>query len=117
MASLTDFIQANNGGNNLAFQYATQVPQYRLNETPAALQEDASVATSRALQNYSTRQLPQLVNSGAAQGQWGSSGLSQRADWLGQDTANQTFDVQRMLSRNMANLAQQRVMAAMGAFI
>lgn len=102
MASLSDFLQMS-------------TPQYRLNETYPALQEDASIATSRGLQNYAQRQLPQLVNQGAAQGQWGSSGLSHRADWMAQDTGNQITDIQRMLARSTANIAQQRVMATMGA--
>lgn len=113
MASLTDFLQTSQGAP-LGFQFATMTPQYRLNETYPALQEDASVATTRSLQNYGTRQLPQLMNQGAAQGQTGSSGLRTRADQLSQDTGNQVFDIQRMLARNTANIAQQRVMATMG---
>lgn len=114
MASLTDFIQANTGAP-LGFQAATTVPQYRLNETLPALQEDAGVATSRALSNYGQRQLPQLVDQAAAAGNYGSSGTSKRADWLAQDTGNQVSDVQRMLARSTANIAQQRVMATMGS--
>jgi hypothetical protein len=115
MASLTDFLQTTTGGTPLAQQFATMTPQYNLNSTGPALQEDAGVATSRALSNYATRQLPQLVDQGAASGQLGGSGLSKRADWLGQDTSNQVSDIQRMLARNTANIAQQRVLAAMGA--
>lgn len=115
MASLTDFLQTNTGGTPLAQQFATMTPQYRLNETGPALQEDAGIATSRALSNYSQRQLPQLVDQGAASGQFGGSGLAKRADWLSQDTSNSVSDIQRMLARNTANIAQQRVLAAMGA--
>lgn len=114
MASLTDFITANTG-SPLGFQMATTVPQYRLNETEPALQEDAGIASSRALSNYGQRQLPQLANQGAAQGQTGSSGLQSRANFLQQDTGNQVSDIQRMLARSTANIAQQRVMATMGS--
>jgi hypothetical protein len=116
VASLSDlFSNSNSSGNNLAFQYAAQTPQYRLNETAPALQEDASIATSRALQDYSQNALPQLQNQGASMGQWGSSGLSHRADLLSLQSGRQVSDTQRMLARNLANIAQQRVMAAMGA--
>jgi hypothetical protein len=115
MASLTDFLAAGKtGGTPLAWQLATMTPQANLNMTEPALQEDAGIATSRALSNYSQRQLPQLVNQGASVGQLGSSGLKNRADWLTQDTSNQVSDIQRMLARNTANIAQQRVMATMG---
>lgn len=113
MASLTDFLQTQTG-SPLGFQFATMTPQYRLNETGPALQEDAGIATSRALSNYGQRQLPQMLNQGAAMGQTGSSGLKQRTGFLGQDTANNVSDIQRMLARNTANIAQQRVMATMG---
>jgi hypothetical protein len=117
VASLSDFSNAFGGaptGSPLGFQFATMTPQYRLNETGPALQEDAGIATSRALQNYTQRQLPQLANTGAAMGQTGSSGLANRANFLSQDTGNQVSDIQRMLARNTANIAQQRVMATMG---
>lgn len=113
MASLTDFLSAPSG-QPLGFQLAAMVPQARLNETAPNLQEDAGVATTRALQNYSDRQLPQMVSQSAAQGNFGSTGATKRADWLTQDTGNQVFDIQRMLGRNLANIAQQRVMATMG---
>lgn len=113
MASLTDFIQANTG-TPPAIGYANTVPQYRVNETAPALQEDAGIATSRALSNYASRQLPQLASAGAASGQFGGSGLAKRADWLSQDTQNSVSDIQRSLARNMASIAQQRVLATMG---
>lgn len=113
MASLTDFIQANTG-TPTAIQLANATPQYNVNSTAPALQEDAGIATSRALSNYSDRQLPQLIDQGAAAGQFGSSGLKKRADWLGQDTQNSVSDIQRSLARNMASIAQQRVLATMG---
>jgi hypothetical protein len=113
VASLTDFIQANTS-TPAAINMATMVPQYRVNETAPALQEDAGIATSRALSNYATRQLPQLIGQGAASGQFGGSGLAKRADWLSQDTQNSVSDIQRSLSRNMASIAQRRVLATMG---
>lgn len=113
MASLTDFIQSSSGPP-LGVQLANMTPQYNVNSTAPALQEDAGIATSRALSNYADRQLPQLVSQGASVGQFGSSGLKKRADWLGQDTQNQVSDIQRSLSRNMASIAKQRVLATMG---
>lgn len=114
MASLTDFLSTSQGGEPLAWQYATMVPQYRVNETAPALQEDAGIATSRALQDYSTRALPDMMNQGAAAGQTGSSGLRNRADRLTQDVGRNVTDIQRMLNRNLASIAQQKVMATMG---
>lgn len=90
------------------------VPQYRVNETAPALQEDAGIATSRALSNYGQRQLPQMAGMAASQGQFGGSGQAHRADFLAQDTQNSVSDIQRSLARNMASISQRRVMATMG---
>lgn len=114
MASLTDFLSTSQGGQPLAWQYATMLPQYRVNDTLPNLQEDAAIGTSRALQDYSTRGLPDLMNQGAATGQTGSSGLRNRADRMTQDTGRNVTDIQRMLFRNTASIAQQKVMASMG---
>lgn len=114
MASLTDFFTSSTGSEPLAFQYATMVPQYRVSELPQNLQEDAGIANSRALQDFSQRTLPQLMNQGAASGQIGSSGLNQRARFAAEDTNRQVFDTNRMLNRNLISIAQQKVMATMG---
>jgi len=114
VASLSDFFQTSSGSEPLAFQYATMVPQYRLNETAPNLNEDASIATSRALQDYSQRTLPNLMNQGAAMGQTGSSGLARQALFAGQDMSRNVSDIQRNLARNLANIAQQKVMATVG---
>lgn len=114
MASLSDFIQAPTSAP-LGFQLANQVPAYRLNETAPALQEDASIASTRALQQYGQRTIPTMQNQAAGQGNFGSTGVATQAKWAGQDLTNQTTDVARMLARNTASIAQQKVMATMGS--
>jgi len=89
-------------------------PQAGVNSTEPALQEDAAIATSRNLQDFATRTMPDLMNAGAARGQIGSSGLRNRADRATQDSGRQITDIQRMLRRNLASIAQQKVMATMG---
>lgn len=113
MTSLADFIQAPSGAP-LGFQFAAQTPQYRLNETGPALQEDASIASTRLMQNYKQRTIPTMQNTAAAQGNFGSTGAATQAKWAGQDYANQQSDIARMLARNTANIGQQKVMATMG---
>lgn len=113
MASLNDFVQAPSGAPT-AFSDAAMVPQYRLNETAPALQEDASIASTRALQQYSQRTIPQMQNTAAGQGNFGSTGVATQAKWAGQDLSNQQTDIARMLARNTANIGQQKVMATMG---
>lgn len=113
MASLSDFIQAPTAAPS-AFSLATAVPQYRLNETAPALQEDASIASTRNLQQYNQRTIPQMQNTAAAQGNFGSTGAATQAKWAGQDLSNQQTDIARMLARNTASIGQQKVMSTMG---
>lgn len=113
MASLNDFISAPSGAP-LGFQLASQVPAYRLNETAPALQEDASIASTRALQQYTQRTIPQMQSTAAAQGNFGSTGAATRAKWAGQDLSDQQTDIARMLARNTASIAQQKIMATSG---
>lgn len=89
-------------------------PQSRVNETEPALQEDSAISTSRIMQDYGTRTLPDMLNQGAAKGQLGSTGLRNRVDRASQDAGRQVTDIQRMLRRNLASIAQQKVMATMG---
>ena len=96
------------------FEFSALKPQYRLDYTAPYLQEDTAIADSRALRNWGQRQLPQMVNQGAAMGQWGSGGLTQRADWAKQDVGDTLGDTQRMLARNMADLARQRTLSIIG---
>lgn len=113
---MTDYVQSPSGTPQ-AFLDATMVPQYRLNETMPALQEDASIAQSRATQDFTQRTLPSLNSANAAQGNFGSTGANTRANWAAQDYARNQTDVARMLSRNMANIAQQKILGAMGAML
>jgi hypothetical protein len=89
-------------------------PQYRLNDTGPNLQEDASVASTRSLQDYRQRTLPNLANQGAALGQTGSSGLQTRAENASTDMNRAQSDIYRMLGRNTANISKQKVLATMG---
>lgn len=113
MASLSDFLQAP-GGTPLATQFSTMTPQYRLNETGPNLQEDASIASTRSLQDFQQRTIPQLASQGAAMGQTGSSGLQTRADFANTDMNRAQSDIYRMLGRNTANISKQKVLATMG---
>lgn len=92
-----------------------QTPQYRVNETAPNLREDASISTSRALQDYGSRTLPDLNNAAAAAGNFGSSGANNRVQRAGEDVGRNVFDVNRMLYRNLASIAKQKMMTTMGA--
>lgn len=116
MPSLTDFIQAPSGTPS-AITDATILPQYRLNETPGALQADASIALARGRQDFANRTIPQMANNAAGQGNFGSTGANTQAQWAAQDFNRNQFDVSHMLSRNMANIAQQKVLATMAPML
>lgn len=93
------------------------VPQYRLNETMPALQEDASIAQTRNAQNFNQRTIPTMANEAAGQGNFGSTGYDTQKQWAKQDFTNSQTDVARMLSRNMANIAQQKVLSTMAPML
>ena len=75
---------------------------------------DAGLAQSRLLSNYSTRQLPGVVNSNAARGTFYGGSAGVEADRLKEDVGNQYVDIQQQLNRHLANLRRQGVLAATG---
>ncbi len=75
---------------------------------------DAGLAQSRLLRNYSTRQLPGIVNSNAARGTFYGGSAGVEADQAKEDTANQFGDIQQQLNRQLANLRRQGILAATG---
>lgn len=124
MASFADLYNAGtpNPTSNLSDSLASQFSDltarpYTTNYQPQNLQEDAAVQDYRLRRNFSIQDLPNLINSGAGQGQWGSSGLANRANLLAMGVGDQTSDIQRNLYRSMADLTRQRVLATFGTMI
>lgn len=124
MASFADLFNAGttnpttNLGSSLASQFSDLTARpYTTNYQPQNLQEDAAVQDYRLRRNFSMMDLPNLINQGAAKGQWGSSGLATRANQLGMQVGDQTSDIQRNLYRSMADLTRQRVLSTFGSMI
>lgn len=110
----TDFLSAGGGGTPLAWQLMGQVPQYRLNETAPNLRQDSAIASTRSLQDYTQRTLPDMANASAAQGNFGSSGFQNRMQRATTDYGRGQDDVSRMLYRNLASIAKNKIMATTG---
>jgi hypothetical protein len=79
--------------------------------------EDAGVAKQRLLRNYGERQLPSLVSYYASRGTFRSGNARLKADQLRQDVGDEAGDIDRLLARQMANLARQRILATAGVFV
>jgi hypothetical protein len=90
------------------------VPQYRLNETAPNLRQDAGIASTRGLQDYQQRTVPDIANAAAAAGNFGSSGFADKQQRAQVDFTRNQNDISRMLYRNLASIAKQKVMATMG---
>jgi hypothetical protein len=114
VSSLSDFLNTGSSGPSLGTELATMVPQYRINETLPNLQEDAAIASQRGIQDFQQRTLPQMQSDAASTGQAGSSGANLRQHWAGIDQQRSQNDIARMLFRNTANIAQQKVLASYG---
>lgn len=106
MASLTDFTQA--PSTPIAFTLGN------LDLTGSDARQDAGLAQSRLLRDYSTRALPGLVNSEAYKGTFYGGQAGVRADQLKQDTGDQYGDITRSLDRQLAALRRAGVLAAAG---
>lgn len=91
-----------------------QTPQFRLNETGPNLQQDAAISGSRALQDYTQRTLPDIANASAAAGNFGSTGFQTKMDRATTDYGRNNTDINRMLYRNMASIAKNKIMAVAG---
>lgn len=119
MASLLDLYSPGAGSNALGNSFAGSLPgmlpSYRLDSQPQFAMEDTATGMSRLGRGFD-RSLFQLNNSGAGKGQWGSSGLGMRGDWLNQDTQDKGFDLQTQLARNLADVARQRATTFMGLY-
>lgn len=116
MASISDYLSMQNQ-TPLGFQLADMTPQYRVNETAPALREDASIAATRGTQDFQQRTTPDLVNAAAAAGNYGSSGFKDRLGRATVDYRRNQNDISRMLYRNLASIARQRIMATTGSML
>lgn len=114
MASITDFLSAGGGGTPLAWQLMGQTPQFRVNEQAPNIRQDAAISSSRALQDYTQRTVPNMANQAAAAGNFGSTGFQNRMQQGQTDYLRNQNDISRMKYRNLASIAQQKVMATMG---
>jgi hypothetical protein len=115
VSSITDYLSTGAPSTPTAWSIMGQTPQYRVNETAPNIRQDASIAVSRAGQDYSQRTLPDLVNQSAAAGNFGSSGAQNKIYRAGVDQQRQTFDINRMAYRNLASIAKQKLMTTMGS--
>jgi len=84
-----------------------------LTSAGADAQAQAGVDTSHSLTTLG-QNLYGEVNRDAARGSFYSGGAGYRADLLRQGQNWQAASIQRSLSNTMADLARQRIMAAMG---
>lgn len=109
MASLSDYYQP--AGTPLPFTLANNAIQ------GSDATQDAGLAQSRALRNYGTRQLPDLLNRYSSRGTARSGWAGVMADRLKEDTGNQVGDIQRQLDRTLAGLRRSGVLAATGIAI
>lgn len=109
MASLSDYYQPP----------ATPLPFTLANNALEAgdATADAGLAQSRALRNYGTRQLPDLVNRYSARGTVRGGMAGVMADRLKEDTGNQVGDIQRQLDRTLARLRRSGVLATTGVAV
>ncbi len=114
MASITDFLSTGAPSQPLAWSLMSQTPQYRVNETAPNLTQDASIASTRALQDYQQRSVPDMANANAAQGDFGGSGFQDRMQRGLTDFRRNQNDISRMYYRNMASIAKQKIMSTMG---
>lgn len=106
MASLNDF-----------YQPAAVSPQFTAAETTAQAGDaatNAGLAQTRLKSLYENRTLPGLVNSESAKGTFMSGGAGTRADQAREDYQNQYGDIGLNLRQNLADLARQRLYAALG---
>lgn len=106
MASLGDFYQPQT--TPLPFTLANNAL------TAGDATADAGLAQSRILRNFSTRQLPDLVNRYSARGTARSGWAGVMADRLKEDAGNQAGDIQRNLDRTLSGLRRSGVLAAGG---
>jgi hypothetical protein len=113
-SSASDFLSTSTPSQPLAWQLMGMTPQYRLNETAPNLTQDSSIASTRALQDYQQRTVPDLVNQSAAMGNFGSSGAANKLQRSLVDYRRNQNDISRMFNRQMASIAKNKIMATMG---
>lgn len=110
MPSLMDF-----------YQPISSVPQqFRTGEINVRAGEAAvegGLQQTRMKRNFETRTLPDLVNREAAKGTFYSGMAGVRADQAKEDYLDRSGDVSRQLQSHLAELARQRIYAALGVSI
>jgi hypothetical protein len=114
MSAVSDYLNTGAPSTPTAWQIMQQVPQYRVNETAPNVRQDAAITNTRTTQDFAQRTLPDLQNAAAAAGNLGSSGAQNRVFRAGVDANRNIFDTNRMLYRNLASIAQQKIMATVG---
>ena len=76
--------------------------------------EEGGIQQSRIMRNFSEYDLPDLINNQAAKGTFFSGTTGVKADRLRQGATDSFGDIGRTVSRTVANLASQGVLAASG---
>jgi hypothetical protein len=114
VGSIGDYLSTSAPSTPLAWQFIQQTPQYNVNSTESAIRQDSAESTSRAIQDYSQRTLPDLVNQSAAMGNFGSSGAKNKIFRAGVDSNRNMDDIQKAKYRNLTSIAKQKMMATMG---
>lgn len=74
----------------------------------------AGLGMSRLERNYTTRALPDLVSSQAAQGSFFSGATNEKAKRIGEDVSDQGLDIQYKLATTLSDLAKSGVLAQIG---
>lgn len=94
------------------------IPDYQGNLT---LQDNLNVTDTKLQQqrlqrNFQERKLPELMDYYSGRGTFFSGHSNLRAAQAGQDVADQSGDLERMLARQGADLARKRLLATAGVF-
>ena len=77
---------------------------------------DTKIQQQRLQRNFQERKLPELMDYYAGRGTFSSGHANLRAAQAGQDVADQTGDLERMLARQGADMARKRLLATAGVF-
>lgn len=83
----------------------------------ADVREDMGITQQRMTRNFGQRALPDLMNRYAARGTFLSGGARVAGDRLREDYLEDYGDVGRLGNRKLADIARNRVLAAMGLVI
>lgn len=85
-----------------------------LQQQEANLREDTALDLSRLYNQYTQRQLPQLINRQAARGTFYGGQARLRGDQLREDVGMQAAELQRQQARQLADIQRRRQLAPLG---